>query len=106
GTPDRRRVPRRAHGVAEGARAPLTGPVPRSGRKERTMDSVQQLERLFAYDEWANREVLANLQAAPAPSPRALKLLNHVVGAELLWLARLEIRPSPVAVWPDFTLAQ
>ena len=70
------------------------------------MDSVQQLERLYAYDEWANREVLANLQAAPAPNPRALKLLNHVVGAELLWLARLENRPSPVAVWPDFTLAE
>ena len=70
------------------------------------MDGVQQLERLFAYDEWANGEALANLQAAPKPEARALKLLNHVVGAELLWLARLENRRAPVAVWPDFTLAQ
>lgn len=70
------------------------------------MDSVQQLDRLFAYDEWANREALANLEAAPAPSARSLQLLNHVVGAELLWLARLENRKAPCAVWPDFSLVQ
>ena len=70
------------------------------------MDSVQQLDRLFAYDEWANRETLANLEAAPAPNARSLRILNHVVGAELLWLARLEHGEPPCPVWPDFTLAQ
>jgi hypothetical protein len=37
------------------------------------VDAVQQLERLFTYDEWANREVLANLKAAASPGPRALR---------------------------------
>lgn len=75
-------------------------------------DAVQQLERLFTYDEWANREVLANLTQAAGgtvtlgPNARALRLLNHVVGAELLWLARLERRKPQNAVWPEFTLAQ
>jgi uncharacterized damage-inducible protein DinB len=70
------------------------------------MDSLQQLERLFAYDEWANREVLQNLEATRAPSARSLRFLGHVVGAELLWLARLENRKSACAVWPEFTLEQ
>jgi uncharacterized damage-inducible protein DinB len=70
------------------------------------MDAVQQLERLFAYDEWANREVLTSLKAAPTQSARGLELLNHVVGAELLWLARLEKGKPPCPVWPAFTLAQ
>ena len=38
--------------------------------------------------------------------PRALQLLSHVVAAELLWLARLENRKPPLAVWPALTLAQ
>jgi uncharacterized damage-inducible protein DinB len=74
------------------------------------MDGVQQLERLFAYDAWANREVLSNLEKASAsatpPSPRSLRLLSHVAAAELVWLARLENRKAPLAVWPELTLAQ
>ncbi len=70
------------------------------------MDVMQHIERLFDYDDWANRETFANLQAAATPAPRALRLLNHVIGGELLWLARLESRPSPCPVWPDFSLAQ
>jgi uncharacterized damage-inducible protein DinB len=78
----------------------------RAPSKERAMDAVQQLERLFAWDEWANREVLQNLEAAPSPSARSIQLLAHVIGAELLWLSRLESRPKPCAVWPDFDLRQ
>jgi uncharacterized damage-inducible protein DinB len=70
------------------------------------MDGVRQLERLFAYDDWANQETLAHLSAAPEPGARALRLLNHVVAAELLWLARLERGKPPLAVWPELTLAQ
>lgn len=70
------------------------------------MDAVRQLERLFAYDDWANREVLANLEAAPSPSPRAIELLSHVVAAELLWLARLEGTKPPLPVWPKLSLQE
>lgn len=69
-------------------------------------DLLRHLERLFAADEWANREVLANLKALASPPPRALKFLNHVVGASLLWLSRLEKEKSPFPVWPDFTLKE
>lgn len=71
------------------------------------MDLVKHLERMYAYDDWANREVIGNLRRASArASPRSLRLMNHVVGAELLWLARLENRKAPLAVWPELTLEQ
>ena len=68
------------------------------------MDRVKELERLFAYDDWANREALATLRAAEDLPDRALKVLAHVLGAERLWLGRLEQSKSAAAVWPDLTL--
>jgi uncharacterized damage-inducible protein DinB len=63
-------------------------------------------KRLFAYDAWANRETLASLRAAGDGSPeRARRRLAHVIGAQRLWLARIESGAgSPPEVWPDLTL--
>jgi uncharacterized damage-inducible protein DinB len=76
--------------------------------------------RQFAWDDWANAEMLASLvtwdarlrgrSTRPASaklraSRQALRtarlLLAHVVAAELLWLARLAGERSPLPVWPD-----
>jgi uncharacterized damage-inducible protein DinB len=79
-------------------------PTP-AATKNSERDLLRHLERLFAADDWANREVLVQMKgSAVPPSARALKLLNHVVAAELVWLARLEKEAAPFAVWPDFTL--
>jgi uncharacterized damage-inducible protein DinB len=68
---------------------------------------MTELERLLAYDAWANREALASLRAAGHPPPKALKLLAHLVGAGRLWLGRLEgSREKPPAVWPELSLEQ
>jgi uncharacterized damage-inducible protein DinB len=32
--------------------------------------------------------------------------MGHIIGAELLWLARMQGRPSELPVWPDLTLEQ
>lgn len=66
---------------------------------------LRRIEKLFAYDEWANRETLASLEAAGSPPPRSLKLLAHITGAERLWLGRLRRESRPAAVWPDLDLA-
>ena len=58
--------------------------------------------RLLAYDAWADREALAAVRAAGGST--ALRLLAHLAGAGHLWLARLEGRASPLAVWPDLDL--
>jgi uncharacterized damage-inducible protein DinB len=53
------------------------------------MNMVDHFARLFNYDDWANREVLANLHATPAPPPQPLKFIAHVLAAQRLWLERL-----------------
>jgi uncharacterized damage-inducible protein DinB len=67
---------------------------------------VDYLHRLFAYDDWANREVLAALRSAATPPARSLKLIAHILAAEGLWLARLVPQKAALPVWPDLTLAE
>lgn len=61
---------------------------------------MPSLERLFAYDAWANAESLRSVREAGAPAP-AVRLMAHVVAAGQLWKGRLHDDPAPVAVWPE-----
>jgi uncharacterized damage-inducible protein DinB len=70
------------------------------------VDILEYLHRLFAYDDWANREVLATLRSVPNPPARSLRLMAHVVSAEGLWLARLKQQKPALPVWPELTLAE
>jgi uncharacterized damage-inducible protein DinB len=70
------------------------------------VDIVDYLHRLFAYDDWANREVLAALRSSANPPARSLKLIAHVLSAEGLWLARINQEKPSLPVWPELTLAQ
>jgi len=67
---------------------------------------IPYFQRLFSYDDWANREVLASLQALKAVPPRSLKFLAHILSAERLWLQRLLVQRQTYPVWPDFSLEQ
>jgi uncharacterized damage-inducible protein DinB len=67
---------------------------------------MPDFDRLFHYDDWANREVLASLARTPSVPPKALRWLAHILAAERLWLHRLRADPTPVVVWPDWTLDQ
>jgi len=70
------------------------------------MDMLEHFGRLFVYDDWANREVLAALRASSSPPLRSVKLLSHIFSAEMLWLERLQQQKQSLAVWPDLTLEQ
>ncbi len=70
------------------------------------MNMLEHLGRLFAYDDWANREVLASLKAAGTPPPRSLSFMAHILSVERLWLERLERQEQTFPAWPDFTLPQ
>jgi uncharacterized damage-inducible protein DinB len=63
------------------------------------------LKRMLRYDLWANREALRSLRQGTPPG-RSLRWIGHVLGAELLWLARMDGKPSPVPVWPELSLDQ
>ncbi|HXU32334.1 MAG TPA: DinB family protein [Thermoanaerobaculia bacterium] len=68
------------------------------------MDRLPEIRRHFAFDAWANREVLAALRALPEPPPGTVKTLAHVAGVLRLWLSRIDGGQSPLAVWPDLDL--
>jgi uncharacterized damage-inducible protein DinB len=70
------------------------------------MDLIGHLRRQFAYDEWANHEVLSVLKTSTKDTARSLRLLAHIVSAERLWLERIRSQPQSLAVWPEFDLAQ
>lgn len=64
------------------------------------------LSRLIAHLDWADTRTLVALRAAPDLSPATLELYAHILGAEQVWLARLDGREPSVAVWPALTLDQ
>ena len=66
---------------------------------------IDNFRRLFRYDHWANQEVLHFLKAAKDAPARSLGLLAHILGAEYIWHSRLVQEPSPLAVWPQLTVA-
>ena len=64
-----------------------------------------RVQRLFAHLRWADERTLASLRDAhPAAPTDALELYAHVLGAEHVWIARLEGRVPRVAVWPALSL--
>jgi uncharacterized damage-inducible protein DinB len=69
------------------------------------MDLLHHYRQLASYDDWANREVIASFRAGNATG-RALQLMAHIVGAEYVWLARLQSGNSPFPVWPELTVEQ
>lgn len=70
------------------------------------MHLVEHFRRQFAYDTWANREVLLALPAGTSGSTRPLQLMSHILSAERLWLERLQQQPPSLPVWPEFNLEQ
>jgi uncharacterized damage-inducible protein DinB len=62
-------------------------------------------ERLFDYNAWANRTAAASVRAGGAP-PAGLRVMGHVIGAEWLWLARLERVTPRLAVWPALSAVE
>lgn len=81
------------------------------------MDAIEHYRKLFRYDRWANAEVLHALRdcgdpqaAGSAGAGEAVrqgpKRLAHIVGAEWLWLARLNLPVQAMGVWPELDLDQ
>jgi uncharacterized damage-inducible protein DinB len=67
---------------------------------------TDHLRRLFRHLDWADARALEALRSAPEGPPRALEIYGHVLGAEHVWLTRLEHLPASTAVWPALDLDQ
>lgn len=66
------------------------------------MGVVDHLRQQFAYDTWANLEVLTTVRAAGGDSTRSRQLIAHIIAAGRLWLERIEQQPHKLPVWPEF----
>ena len=67
---------------------------------------LTDLKQLLDHASSADREVLRALGAHPVRvPPEALREMAHIIGAQEVWLARLEGRVPRLAVWPELTLS-
>ena len=66
---------------------------------------LAQLRRLLGHAEWANAQVIAALEQQEVADD-ILELFAHVLGAEEVWLSRLERRKTALAVWPALSKAE
>lgn len=67
------------------------------------MDALDLIRRSLAHNAWADRLLLDALRDKPSLTV-AWREYTHVLGAQAVWLARLEQQPSTVAVWPTLTI--
>ena len=70
---------------------------------------MNTLEKLGAFNVWANTTVLNSLDKVVADGqevpPIVLRLFSHVLNAQTIWIARIGGTPSPVKVWQEHDLA-
>lgn len=69
------------------------------------MSALKQLRRLWDHAAWADAALVAEFGRMPTVSALALREYTHILGAEEVWLARLEARQSSAAVWPALSLS-
>ena len=70
---------------------------------------MKTLEKLGAFNVWANTTVLNRLDEVAATGqeipPTVLRLFSHVLNAQTIWISRINGVPSPVKVWQEHDLA-
>lgn len=72
------------------------------------MDSADQLLRLFAYDKWANEQVLITIQDNMPfdNSEESVRYFSHIAGSQELWYRRITDKSlEDHKVWPEYGLA-
>jgi len=70
------------------------------------MSMAAHFNRLFAYDAWANREVLTSLYAIETPPQRSVAFMAHILSAQTLWLQRIMGQQQTLPVWPSIPLRE
>ena len=73
------------------------------------VDGIALLRRMFAHTVWADRQFLEALRASEPTSDAvatAWREYAHVLGADAVWLSRLEEREQDSAVWPSLSHAE
>jgi uncharacterized damage-inducible protein DinB len=59
---------------------------------------------LFEYHGWANKKVISALYAAKINNSQIMKLLSHILLAEMIWLQRLKSENYDNKFWIELSL--
>jgi uncharacterized damage-inducible protein DinB len=66
------------------------------------MTALDHIRRLWKHASWADDVLLVALKKIPlAKASAAVREYAHVLGAEEVWLARLEAREPTLPIWPE-----
>jgi uncharacterized damage-inducible protein DinB len=70
------------------------------------MQTLESLRQLVAFNEWANRRMIASLRAFENQNAKALRALSHLLIAEKEWLTRMLDNEDSTGFdfWPASTL--
>lgn len=68
------------------------------------MNTLQLLHRLWDHTVWADKQLWPAI--VPHAGREPWREYLHILGAEEVWLARLERRPANAAVWPELNVEQ
>lgn len=69
------------------------------------MTTLDQLRSLWRHAEWADRCIQGALASVAELPTEILREYAHILGAEEVWLARLERRAARAPVWPQVSFA-
>lgn len=67
---------------------------------------LEQLRRMWRHLGWSDVLMLEALRSVGDTAPEAVREYAHILGAEEVWLSRLQRRPSRSAVWPSLAIDQ
>lgn len=70
------------------------------------MELLEKIRRLWDHAFEADARLFDAVRAAADAVPAAVREYMHIIGAEEIWLARIEGRSSRLAVWPDVSIAE
>lgn len=67
-----------------------------------------ELQKLLAYDKWANEKIFPIFKKVEDPSIRKEtdKLFAHLLTAQVVWVNRIQKQPLPEHIWPDLSLSE
>ena len=73
------------------------------------MNTIPSIQRLFTYNDWANRKTLASLSSCTPLPVLSVKRMGHLIAAEAIWFERMASFPplkaeEQLVVWPELPL--
>lgn len=66
------------------------------------------LEKLFAYDEWANRRIFEAVQKLKPgeTGKKTSQLFAHILAAQVVWVSRITGDKTDMEIWPELSSQQ